>query len=160
MSRQFVERPQCRPRSEVGNRRGRLSGLSLGAFAALLLVPSAVRGQDVLGQDVLGLPGLHLPNLGASPEAEMRVRVAAVFPEAWRVRFRKVRPIAAEAGQEAAYCGQVSGAGPDRPEQNFQLFLYSRTAETGTVRILGSEALNGYRVGRKMIGALKRAGCL
>ena len=160
MSRQPVERPQRRPRSEVGNRRGRLRGVSLGAFVALLLVPSAVRGQDVLTQDVLGLPGRDLPNLDASPEAEMRVRVAAAFPEAWRVRFRKVRSIATEAGQEAAFCGQVSGAGPDRPEQSFQLFLYSRTAETGNVRILGSEALNGYRVGRKMIGALKRAGCL
>ena len=169
MSRQPVERPRCRPESEFGARRGRTRpigpGLTLGALVvpllvvplllAPLLVPSTVRGQDALG-----LTGLSVPNFDVSPEAEMRVRVAAVFPEAWRVRFRKVRPIATEAGQEAAFCGQVSDAGPDRPEQNFQLFLYSRTAETGTVRILGSEALNGYRVGRKMIGALKRAGCL
>ena len=133
----------------------RMTGASLGAFAALLLAPTLVHGQGMPG-----LSGLDLPNLDASPEAEMRIKVAAAFPGAWRVRFRKVQPIATETGQEAAFCGQVSGAAPDRPEQNFQLFLYSRTAETETVRILGSEALNGYRVGRKMIGALKRAGCL
>ena len=128
---------------------------SLGAFAALLLVPAVVHGQDALG-----LSGLNLPRLDLSPEAEMRARVAAVFPQAGRVRFRKVRPLQTEAGQDAAFCGQVSGAGPDRPEQNFQVFLYNRTGASETVRILGSEALNGYRVGRKMIGALRRAGCL
>ncbi|MCJ2050420.1 hypothetical protein [Methylobacterium sp. J-070] len=127
----------------------------LGALAALLLVPAAVQGQDALG-----LTAPDLSGLGISPEVEMRVRVAAEFPDSWRVRFRKVRPIATEAGEEVAFCGQVSAGSLDQREQNFHLFLYGRTAGAENVRILGSEALNGYRVGRKLIGALRRVGCL
>ncbi|MBE7200565.1 MAG: hypothetical protein INR70_22560 [Parafilimonas terrae] len=122
---------------------------------ALPLVPAPVRGQDALGLISPDLPGFE-----ASVESEMRAKVAAAFPDAWLVRFRKVRPISAEAGQGVAYCGQVSAAAPDRPEQNFHLFLYDRTDGVETVRILGAESLNGYRVGRKLIGALRRVGCL
>ncbi|MBE7247408.1 MAG: hypothetical protein INR63_20900 [Actinomycetospora chiangmaiensis] len=133
----------------------RLILAALAGPTAALLVPAAGRGQDALG-----LIGPDLPGFEASVESEMRAKVAAAFPEAWLVRFRKVRPIAAEAGQGVAYCGQVSAAAPDRTEQNFHLFLYDRTDGVETVRILGAESLNGYRVGRKLIGALRRVGCL
>jgi hypothetical protein len=149
MSRQSVDEPKIRTLPGTADRR------AAGALAALLLVTTAARGQDALGLD-----GPDLPGLDVSPEVEMRVRVAAEFPDAGLVRFRKVRAIAAEPGQDAAFCGQVSAAAPGQREQNFHLFLYARTAGTETVRILGSEALNGYRVGRKLIGALRRFGCL
>ncbi|MCJ2088574.1 hypothetical protein MKK88_21710 [Methylobacterium sp. E-005] len=90
----------------------------------------------------------------------MQARVAAEFPGAPLVRFRKVRPMTVETGHDIAFCGQVSSTSPEQQEPNFHLFLYGRTAETETVQILGSESLNGYRVGRKLIGALRRIGCL
>ncbi|SDN53824.1 hypothetical protein SAMN05216360_10952 [Methylobacterium phyllostachyos] len=122
---------------------------------ALLLAPQVVEGQDALG--------LLAPDplvFGAPPESEMRARVAAEFPSAPLVRFRKIRPIARETGDAVAFCGQVSATSPEQREQSFHLFLYNRTAGTETVHILGSESLNGYRVGRKLIGALRRVGCL
>lgn len=146
-----AEVPSRAWRREAAGGRGRPLGLLLVA----LLVPMAGHGQDALSLTVPDFPGLASP-----PEAEMRVRVAAEFPEAWLVRFRKVRPIATEMGEEVAFCGQVSAGAPEQREQNFHLFLYGRTAGVERVRILGSEALNGYRVGRKLIGALRRVGCL
>jgi hypothetical protein len=89
------------------------------------------------------------PDFGVPPESEMRARVAAEFPDAPLVRFRKVRPMTGETGRDV-----------EQPEPNFHLFLYGRTAGTESVQILGSESLNGYRVGRKLIGALRRIGCL
>ncbi len=121
----------------------------------LLLAPPSVRGEEALG-----LIAPDAPDLGVPPESEMRARVAAEFPDAPLVRFRKVRPMTGETGHDVAFCGQVSAAPPEQREPNFHLFLYGRTAETETVRILGSESLNGYRVGRKLIGALRRIGCL
>lgn len=125
------------------------------APVAFLLAPPVVYGQDVLG---LLAPDPHV--FGAQPESEMRARIAAEFPDASLVRFRKVRPLAGETADAVAFCGQVSATAPEEREPDFHLFLYGRTAETETVRILGSESLNGYRVGRKLIGALRRAGCL
>ncbi|MGU3555371.1 hypothetical protein [Methylobacterium radiotolerans] len=94
------------------------------------------------------------------PEAEVRARVAAAFPDAGLVLFRKIRPIPAEAGPTVAFCGQVSSGPAERGRADYHLFLYDRTDTAETVRILGSESLNGYRVGRKLIGALRRVGCL
>ncbi|MCJ2019173.1 hypothetical protein MKK84_17275 [Methylobacterium sp. E-065] len=121
----------------------------------LLLAPSAVRGQDTLG-----LIAPDAPEFSAPFETGMRARVAAQFPDAPRVRFRKVRPMPGETGHDIAFCGQVSATPPEQAAPSFHLFLYGRTAETETVQILGSESLNGYRVGRKLIGALRRIGCL
>ena len=59
-----------------------------------------------------------------------------------------------------AFCGQVSTGPAERGRADYHLFLYDRTDTAETVRILGSESLNGYRVGRKLIGALRRVGCL
>jgi len=136
---------------------GRRAGASLRAapLIALLLAPQVVQGQEALG--------LLAPDplvFGAPPESDMRARVAAAFPDAPLVRFRKIRPIAGETGAAIAFCGQVSATSPEQREQSFHLFLYDRTAGTETVHILGSESLNGYRVGRKLIGALRRIGCL
>ncbi|MCJ2136568.1 hypothetical protein MKK69_21370 [Methylobacterium sp. J-026] len=124
-------------------------------LVVLLLAPPVLHGQEALGLIAPGPPGF-----GAPPEAEMRARVAAEFPDAPLVRFRKVRPMAGETGDAVAFCGQVSATAPDQREQNFHLFLYGRTAGAETVHILGSESLNGYRIGRKLIGALRRIGCL
>jgi hypothetical protein len=131
------------------------AGLRIAPLLALLLAPPAVRGQDTLE-----LIAPDAPELGAPPESEMRARVAAAFPDAPLVRFRKVRPMTGETGHDIAFCGQVSPSPPEQREPNFHLFLYGRTAGTETVQILGSESLNGYRVGRKLIGALRRIGCL
>ena len=111
------------------------------------------------------------------PEAEMRARVAAAFPDAGLVLFRKIRPIPAEAGPTVAFCGQVSTGPAERGRADYHLSkvhmtvrgagdfqpdtqLWTRTDTAETVRILGSESLNCYRVGRKLIGALRRVGCL
>lgn len=147
--KRFVRAPQ-RARVRAGRAATRVATL----MALLLAAPVAH------GQDALGLLGQDLPVADAVPESEMRARVAAEFPEARLVRFRKVRPMAVEASHEVAFCGQVSATPPEQREPNFHLFLYGRTAEAETVRILGSESLNGYRVGRKLIGALRRIGCL
>ena len=131
------------------------AGLRAAPLVALLLLPQASRGQDSLG--------LLAPDplvFGALPESEMRARVAAAFPDAPLVRFRKIRSIAGETRDAVAFCGQVSAPSPEQREPNFQLFLYDRTAGIETVHILGSESLNGYRIGRKLIGALRRVGCL
>ena len=85
MSRQSVDEPKIRTLPGTADRR------AAGALAALLLVTTAARGQDALGLD-----GPDLPGLDVSPEVEMRVRVAAEFPDAGLVRFRKVRAIAAD----------------------------------------------------------------
>lgn len=132
-----------------------MRGWSLGFLAALLLAHAATRAQDALG-----LIAPDAPSLDVLPEAEMRNRVAAEFPDAWLVRFRKVRQIATEADRDIAFCGQVSAGAPGLHEQNYHLFLYGRTGTAETVRILGAESVNGYRVGRKLIGALRRVGCL
>lgn len=144
--------PWVPPRALAGA--GRF-GLRIASLLVLLLAPPAVRGQDALG-----LIAPDAPEFGVPPESEMRARVAAEFPDAPRVRFRKVRPMTGETGHDVAFCGQVSATPPEQREPNFHLFLYGRTAGTETVQILGSESLNGYRVGRKLIGALRRIGCL
>lgn len=90
----------------------------------------------------------------------MRVRVAAEFPNALLIEFRKVRRIATEAGHEVDFCGQVSALNPGEIEQSYRVFLYDRTGMIENVRILGTEALNGYQTGQELIGALKRVGCL
>lgn len=126
-------------------------------------VPAAGRGCVVLvalfGM-LLAAPCAHGQEVDDLSEAEMRARVAAAFPDAGLVRFRKVRPITAGAEPMVAFCGQVSTGNPAQGRADFQLFLYDRTATAETVRILGAESLNGYRVGRKLIGALRRVGCL
>ena len=134
---------------------GGRAGLRVSPIVALLLAP-----QIAPGQDALGLLATDSPLFGAPPESEMRARVAAEFPDAPLVRFRKIRPITGETIDAIAFCGQVSTTSPEQREQDFHLFLYDRTAGTETVHILGSESLNGYRVGRKLIGALRRIGCL
>jgi hypothetical protein len=144
--------PWVPPRASAGPGR---AGLRVAPLLVLLLAPSAVRGQDTLG-----LIAPDAPEFGAPPETEMRARVAAQFPDAPLVRFRKVRPMPGETGHDIAFCGQVSATPPEQAAPSFHLFLYGRSAETETVQILGSESLNGYRVGRKLIGALRRIGCL
>ncbi|MBN4097306.1 hypothetical protein MFUR16E_24440 [Methylobacterium fujisawaense] len=125
-------------------------------------VPGAGWGRAMLAAllgGMLAAPFAH--GQGADDlEAEMRARVAAAFPDAGLVRFRKIRPIPAEAESAVAFCGQVSSGPVGQGRSDFQVFLYDRTASAETVRILGSESLNGYRVGRKLIGALRRVGCL
>ncbi|MDP4005980.1 hypothetical protein [Methylobacterium sp. NEAU K] len=128
---------------------------ALGAVIALLLSQSAIYAQDIIGLDAP-----DSPSSGAQSDVEMRARVAAEFPDTLLIRFRNVRRITSEAGHEVEFCGQVSAMDPGRPEPNYQVFLYERTGTTENVRILGADALNGFRIGRKMIGALKRVGCL
>ncbi|MGH1571838.1 hypothetical protein ACRAWG_15570 [Methylobacterium sp. P31] len=90
----------------------------------------------------------------------MRAKVASEFPDALIIRFRNVRRITTEARHEVEFCGQVGTLSPGQLEPSYQVFLYERTGTTETVRILGADALNGYRVGRKLISALKRVGCM
>ncbi|MGT2486689.1 hypothetical protein ACU4GA_13405 [Methylobacterium oryzae CBMB20] len=126
-------------------------------------VPGTGAGCAVLAALLGGLfsaPSVHGQGADDLPEAEIRARVAAAFPDAGLVRFRKIRPITTEAGPAVAFCGQVSTGPAERGRADFHLFLYDRTAAAETVRILGAESLNGYRVGRKLIGALRRVGCL
>ncbi|MHB2208199.1 hypothetical protein [Methylobacterium sp. CM6257] len=130
----------------------------LGALAALLLTQSVICAQEGFGLDAPDTP--DTPTLGARPEAEMRARVAAEFPDALIIRFRNIRRISTETGHEVEFCGQVGTLSPGQLEPSYQVFLYERTGTTETVRILGADALNGYRIGRKLIGALKRVGCL
>lgn len=132
-----------------------MTGRRFGLLAAFLLVQSAAQAQDALG-----LTAADTPSLEVRPDAEMRARVAAEFPDAWLIRFRKIRQIVTEAGRDVEFCGQVSAAAPGLREPNYHLFLYGRTGPAETVRILGAESLNSYRVGRKLIGALRRVGCL
>jgi hypothetical protein len=127
----------------------------LGALVALLLSHSGAYAQDGLGLDAP-----DAPSSGAEPEAEMRARVASEFPDALLIRFRNVRRITTEAGHEVEFCGQVSALDPGQLEPSYQVFLYHRTGTTEHVRILGAESLNGFRTGRKLMGALRRAGCM
>jgi hypothetical protein len=144
-----------RRRSRLSRERAGVRWGFTGAVAALMLGQTALQAQDTL---VLTVP--DVPGQGVPPEADMRSRVAAEFPDALLVRFRKVRQIATEANQDIEFCGQVSAASLGQLDQNYQIFLYGRTGTAESVRILGSESLNGYRIGRKLIGALKRVGCL
>jgi hypothetical protein len=160
--RPIAQRPMMgrRRESSAGRRPGPVPvpgrrGAALALLLGFLLAPSVGSGQDALA-----LVGPPASGLDDPPEAAVRARVAAEFPDAALVRFRKIRSIATEAGPEVSFCGQVSAVPADRREANFHLFLYDRTASVETVRILGSESLNGYRVGRKLIGALRRVGCL
>ena len=125
------------------------------ALAALLLTQSIA-----LAQDAHGLDAPDSPALGAAPEAEMRAKVAAEFPDAILIRFRNIRRITTEAGNEVEFCGQVGALDFGQLWPSYQVFLYDRNGTTEKVRILGTEALNGYHIGRKLIGALKRVGCI
>lgn len=127
----------------------------LGAVVALLLFQSGAYAQDGLDLDAP-----DAPRSGAEPEAEMRVRVASEFPDALLIRFRNVRRITTEAGHEIEFCGQVSALDAGQLKPTYQVFLYHRTGTAEHVRVLGTEALNGFHIGRKLMGALRRAGCM
>lgn len=130
----------------------------LGALAAFLLTQPAAQAQDAFEPDAPEVP--DAPSAEASPETAMRARVAAEFPDGSLVGFRNVRRIRTEAGHEIEFCGQVNVVEGDEPQPHYRIFLYDRDGAIERVRILGADALNGYRVGRKLIGALKRVGCL
>ncbi|MCJ2091107.1 hypothetical protein MKK67_01080 [Methylobacterium sp. J-072] len=93
-------------------------------------------------------------------EARVRLRVASQFPLPPLTQFRNIRRIITEAAVQEEFCGQVNAFDETGASTGYRLFLYLRHGEEERVQILGSEVLNGFRIGRKMIGALKRVGCL
>ncbi|WP_139234142.1 hypothetical protein [Methylobacterium pseudosasicola] len=119
---------------------------------SLLLTPHSAFGQDLATE--------ALSDHFLTSETRVRIRVATEFPLPLLTQFRKVQRITTEAALEEEFCGQVTTIDATGATTGYQLFLYMRNGGEERVQILGSEVLNGFRIGRKMIGALKRAGCL
>ncbi|TXM98882.1 hypothetical protein FV242_27380 [Methylobacterium sp. WL64] len=123
-----------------------------GVLMSLMLIPHPAFSQD-LADEVLS-------NHFLTSETRVRIRVATQFPLPLLTRFRNIRRITTEVAQEEEFCGQVNAIDETGASTGYRLFLYMRNGDDERVQLLGSEVLNGFRVGRKMIGALKRAGCL